>query len=265
MSSWTEEELEKFQKQDFRQKEALKKSGRLGCFSCGYIFSYHLVEEFFEEKNTAICPVCGADAVLPLAGFPESMHAKLLEEMHLKHFASDEAKARLMGDNHFFLYQKAYRTPSKAFKEIEEKLRNSKRNYCKNVYEEYENAESLSFPVFSGEITIYPLDRKFVQYLLPTFTHSDNFPKESKKILEEMSMTNLRACFIIDLPGKLSEREAEHLVKLIGMAFGGYFSNVTNLPSDGYLTITDHIFINSYQNQEMDIIDNLERLLKKYG
>ncbi|MDN6195491.1 MAG: hypothetical protein L0L39_05220 [Atopostipes suicloacalis] len=265
MSSWTEEELEKFHQTEFRKRDRLKKSGRLGCFSCGYIFSYHLVEDFFKKEETAICPICGADAVLPLAEFPESEHANLLEEMFLKYLASEETKARLLGDHHYFLFQKRGENLLDAYNGIIDCLDDSNRKNRRDYYKEYENAESISFRVFSGEITIYPLDNKFIKYLLPKFDETENLPETGQKILKKLAKKQIPASFFIDLPGKFSEKEAEHTVKLLGMVFGGHFANIKNLPEDGYLTKEEHIFINAYENETLDIIDNLERLLEKYG
>lgn len=102
MSLWTEEELEKFHHPDFRKKERLKESGQLGCFSCGYIFSYYLVENFLESENTALCPICGIDAVIPLIEFPESQHEELLGEMYLKYFKREGQRIPLSTGGHFF-------------------------------------------------------------------------------------------------------------------------------------------------------------------
>lgn len=265
MASWTEEELEKIHRPEFRKKERLKESGQLGCFSCGYIFSFYLVEHFIEREATALCPICGIDAVIPLADFPKSEHNALLDEMYFKFLADRRKNIPLLMGGHFYLCQKKEQILHDAYNEIENILEKSKRKIEKNVYEGYDYAQSVSFQINSGLISIYPLNRKFVEHLFPEFYKKNNQLKEKEKVLKKMTQRSCPASFLINLPSRLTAKEAEYMVKLLGMAFGGYFSSIADLPPDGVLTKKKNIYIQPYSNQKLDIIASLEKLLKKYG
>lgn len=45
--------------------EALRESEQAACYYCMKIYSALEVVEFIPEENTAICPKCGIDSVLP--------------------------------------------------------------------------------------------------------------------------------------------------------------------------------------------------------
>lgn len=265
MSYWTEEELNKFHDTAFRSKEQLKESGQLGCFYCGHIYSYHLLEEFIERENIALCPICGIDAVMPMTEIPKSEHVKLLEEMYLRYFADDESSLRVLIESHFYLYQRKEGSQQEVIDEIEEVLERSERRVEKNVYEYDKAIQSYSFPIFNESLTIHPLEVQFIKHIIPRFYQADAFSEESQKILHKIIKRGPQASFIIALPGILKEKKAEHLVKLLGMAFGGYFAHLDDLPADGVLTKKDHFYINAYEKEDYDVINNLEKLLKKYG
>lgn len=265
MSYWTEEELNEFHDNAFRSKEELKESGQLGCFYCAHIYSYHLVEEFIERENIALCPICGIDAVMPIAEIADSEHTKLLEQMYLRYFADDESNLRALMGSHFYLYQRKEGSQQDVIDEVEEVLERSERRVEKNVYEYDQPIQSYSFPIFKEALTIHPLQEEFIEHIIPRFYKTDEFSKESQSILANIIKHGPEASFIIALPGILKEKKAEHLVKLLGMAFGGYFASIDDLPADGILTKKDHFYINAYEKEDYDVINNLEKLLKKYG
>lgn len=52
-------------------REALSKSKEAACYYCRTIFPAHEVSEFTDDDETALCPHCGVDSVLPdTAGYP---------------------------------------------------------------------------------------------------------------------------------------------------------------------------------------------------
>lgn len=264
MSSWTEKELARFYSTAFRSKERLKKSGQLGCFYCGHIYSYHLVEEFIETENIALCPICGVDAVMPLAKIPKSKHVNLLDEMYLRYFADDDSSLREIMISHFYLYQKKEVSQQEVIDEVEEVFERTERRVKRNVYKYDKLTESYSFAIFNEVLMIYPLEDQFIKHIFPRFYQEEDISEESLRILDEIIKYGPEASFIIALPGILKKRKAEHLVKLLGMAFGGYFTRLDDLPADGVLTKEDHFYINAYENKDYDLINNLEKLLIKY-
>ena len=77
--------------------DLLKEYALLGCFHCQGVFSLADVEELTDRGQTALCPLCGIDAVIPLVqhttpselkadGGPMSRIFKLLQAMHSKWF-----------------------------------------------------------------------------------------------------------------------------------------------------------------------------------
>ncbi len=47
-----------------RNREALEKVERAGCFYCLSTFAPSEIEEWIDEEGTALCPRCGIDSVL---------------------------------------------------------------------------------------------------------------------------------------------------------------------------------------------------------
>lgn len=63
-----------------RNKKALASAERCGCFYCCAIFSPVAIKEWVEEEDTALCPHCSIDSVIPeLPLLPLS--TEFLEEM----------------------------------------------------------------------------------------------------------------------------------------------------------------------------------------
>lgn len=151
------------------------------------------------------------------------------------------------------------------YNEIKKIFNQSDREHQKNIYEIHEYAQSLSFQINSGQIMIYPLDKEFIQYILPELSKDNHFLMNKKNILTELIKKRNYPSFIITLPAGLIEKEAGYIVKIIGMATGGYFANIKQLPADGILTKKEHIYIRNCQNQAFDIINNIEELLEKYS
>ena len=46
-------------------KELLEKTDKCGCYYCLEIFNTNEIEDYIEEEDTALCPYCGADSVIP--------------------------------------------------------------------------------------------------------------------------------------------------------------------------------------------------------
>lgn len=67
----------------FKNKDAVEHSKKCGCFNCGNIFDAIKVVRYNTEMDgnqSAICPVCGTDSVLPDASV--KVEPKLLEYMY---------------------------------------------------------------------------------------------------------------------------------------------------------------------------------------
>lgn len=74
----TNEELKFLHKQASYHRDDLIMSKELGCFYCLERFSFNAVEEFTDGGETAMCPACGVDSVLPYA---EYLSDEALKEM----------------------------------------------------------------------------------------------------------------------------------------------------------------------------------------
>lgn len=59
------EGLEELHKLSVNHKEALNEAGEIGCYYCCNFFKADAVTEWCDDGETALCPNCGIDAVLP--------------------------------------------------------------------------------------------------------------------------------------------------------------------------------------------------------
>ncbi|HEY9789375.1 MAG TPA: cytoplasmic protein [Candidatus Obscuribacterales bacterium] len=59
------EQLEDAYKGATSNKQSLAESKLCGCFFCLKIFSPNLIERYLAAEDTAICPFCQIDSVLP--------------------------------------------------------------------------------------------------------------------------------------------------------------------------------------------------------
>jgi hypothetical protein len=85
--TWTIPELNAFYTHSIRNEESILKSDFCGCFHCISIFPVADIKEMVVEKDgfkTAICPICGIDAVLGDASV--EIIAELLEAMNEHYF-----------------------------------------------------------------------------------------------------------------------------------------------------------------------------------
>jgi hypothetical protein len=63
-------------------RKAIKASASCGCFYCRESFSASRVDDFIEDEDTALCPVCGIDSVLPDASGLPVTEPPFLTAMH---------------------------------------------------------------------------------------------------------------------------------------------------------------------------------------
>ena len=56
--------IEEAHKHSINNKEELSKSNSCGCFYCKEIFNPSIIEEWTDNKTTAICPKCGVDSII---------------------------------------------------------------------------------------------------------------------------------------------------------------------------------------------------------
>lgn len=72
-------------KASFANKDLVKRSKICACFCCKTWFSSKEVDSWIPGEETAICPRCGVDAVLPdAAGIP--LDRDFVVEMHNYYF-----------------------------------------------------------------------------------------------------------------------------------------------------------------------------------
>ena len=58
-------ELKKAHKSSTKNREELTKAKRCGCFHCNEIFTPIEIKKWVDNDQTAICPKCGIDSVIP--------------------------------------------------------------------------------------------------------------------------------------------------------------------------------------------------------
>ncbi len=62
-------------------RETLLRVGKCGCFYCSSIFDVAEVTEWVDHEQTALCPRCGIDSVIP-GTVSDLFGEKLLSEMY---------------------------------------------------------------------------------------------------------------------------------------------------------------------------------------
>lgn len=164
-----------------------------------------------------------------------------------------------------YLFQRQNISLEDAMIELEQELSETEREVSKIVHQHYAYAVEYAIPAFNEEIRIFPVNLSFVDHFLPSTYGLVDFPIEQREIMEKLMNQLEIGSFIIELPRKLSHKNREYLVKLLGIALGGYYTKLSDLPSHGVLNRRDHIYIKPFRQQGEDVIDNLERLLKKYA
>lgn len=76
--------LEELSKKSFKNKDEINNSEKVSCYFCLRTYDSKLVEEFCEEldgKETACCPKCWVDSVLP-----GEYSKEILKQLHEKWF-----------------------------------------------------------------------------------------------------------------------------------------------------------------------------------
>ena len=72
--------IEKAAKLSLNNSSHVAKSKKCGCYYCCGIFDAKEVKSFIDEGETALCPVCGVDAVIP-GSIIENLTSELLSEL----------------------------------------------------------------------------------------------------------------------------------------------------------------------------------------
>jgi len=80
-------------KKSRRNRSRLESAAVCACFYCFSEYSYDRIEEWIDGGRTALCPVCGVDAVLGFGAQP--VDRELLRKMHERWF---ETPRRLTAD-----------------------------------------------------------------------------------------------------------------------------------------------------------------------
>jgi len=74
--------------ESFKNKEKLKVSAQCGCFYCLKIFSPEFIKQYVDDNQTALCPHCGIDSILPESS-QYSLAIDFLEKMRNHWFCVD--------------------------------------------------------------------------------------------------------------------------------------------------------------------------------
>lgn len=166
--------------------------------------------------------------------------------------------------NRLYLFQNQKGSLEEAVQELEEELAETERDIVKIIHQHHAYAVEYAIPVFNEEIRIFPIDLPFVDHFLPSAYKLADFPVKQREIMEKLMSQLEIGSFVIELPHHLSEKNREYLVKLLGIALGGYYAKLSDVPIHGVLNRRDHIYIKPFRQQGEDVIDNLEQLLEKY-
>lgn len=92
----TEEEINRAAKHSYNNKHEIEKSKMCGCYYCMRTFPASLIryQDYVMLDNSALCPLCGIDAVIgDASGVP--INKKVLTEMYHAKFESGSGTVTL--------------------------------------------------------------------------------------------------------------------------------------------------------------------------
>ena len=67
--------IEDFSKRARNNKDLLQHLGKAGCYHCVSIITFSTIEDWVDEQETALCPRCDIDALLPGETNKDVLHA----------------------------------------------------------------------------------------------------------------------------------------------------------------------------------------------
>lgn len=82
----SEEEIQDLRTLNRATPDELKASVDIGCYSCSSVFTYQEIDQFVNLGNTALCPFCGIDAVIPIRDLPKGYVSRILQQMSAYYF-----------------------------------------------------------------------------------------------------------------------------------------------------------------------------------
>lgn len=81
----TKEEMKRIHSHTLRNRKEIEASKTCGCISCCEIFNASEVEDYIDEGETSLCPICGIDAVIG-DSTGVSMDSNTLSELNKEFF-----------------------------------------------------------------------------------------------------------------------------------------------------------------------------------
>lgn len=78
------EDLQAMSKLSIRHQDLIKKSKTVGCYYCCTIYPSANIQEWCDDGDTALCPNCSIDSVLP--DYSVVLSTKFLQELHDYYF-----------------------------------------------------------------------------------------------------------------------------------------------------------------------------------
>ncbi len=88
----TKNEFELFFKKTSHHLELLKKSNDVACYYCLKVYKFSDIKEFCDRGQTAICPHCNIDAVVPFDWQNHETELKELKEANKIGFSRSNKK-----------------------------------------------------------------------------------------------------------------------------------------------------------------------------
>lgn len=86
MSEYSEEFLKLAHKHCFKNSPAIWDPEVCGCFYCKNTFSSKEIDEFWDDEQTAVCPLCGIDSVIYSSSGLPIQDPNFLAAMHERWF-----------------------------------------------------------------------------------------------------------------------------------------------------------------------------------
>lgn len=68
-------------------RQALVASKHVGCYACGSLYQASAILDYVNCDTTALCPLCGIDAVIPLAAITPANRQAYLDHLYEHFFA----------------------------------------------------------------------------------------------------------------------------------------------------------------------------------